>query len=95
MEVDVMLNDHKSSPVPIPINNHLDKTDVNNENDVNFDVNKTYNRDVGSHHKLEDIDLEMNDGEIMDGPETMRKRGGESNRKKIQSIDNNGQLKQR
>jgi hypothetical protein len=95
MEVDLMLNDHKSSPVPTPINIHLDKTDVNNENDVNYDVNKTYIRDVRSHHKLEDIDLEMNDGEIMDGPETNRKRGGETNRNKIQSTDNNAQLKQR
>ena len=49
-------------------------------------------REAQSHHKLEEIDLEINfnnnDAEIEDGPETKRKNGAETNRQKIQSIGN-------
>jgi hypothetical protein len=44
-------------------------------------------REAQSHHKLEEIDLEINfnnnDAEIEDGPETRRKNGAETNRQKI------------
>ena len=82
-----MVKDPQQKQAPIFI--QFDKTGATYDKDLNFDVDRSYNRDINSHHKLDDIDLEINNAENLDGPETMRNNGANTNRNKIQSTDNN------
>ena len=98
MEVDQFNESQKIKPIVIEIDyTQKEKEYPSSSNSSDEKVGKS-GREAESHHKLEEIDLEINfnDGEILDGPETKRQNNGaETNRNKIKSIDNTEGLKQR